>query len=199
LHANRTGSAGASPSRSARRRLSAEELRDAILAVSGDLDRSPGGPHPFPEEKTWGFTQHGPFAAVYEHDRRSAYLMLQRIKRHPFLALFDGPDASASTPDRFTTTVPTQALFFLNDPFVHAKSESFARRLLTLSEDARLDRAFQLLFSRGPTSDERDTANRFLSDYQRELSDIAAAERPTHAWAAWLRVLMSSNEFVYVD
>lgn len=182
-----------------RRRLSAEELRDAILAVSGDLDRSPGGSHPFPEEKTWGFTQHGPFAAVYDHDRRSAYLMLQRIKRHPFLALFDGPDASASTADRFTTTVPTQALFFLNDPFVHAKSESFARRLFALPEEARLDRAFQLLFSRGPASEERDTANRFLSDYQRELLDTPEADRLTHAWAAWLRVLMSSNEFVYVD
>ena len=125
--------------------------------------------------------------------------MLQRIKRHPFLALFDGPDASASTPDRFTTTVPTQALFFLNDPFVHTKSESFARRLLTLPEEARLDRAFQLLFARSPTRDEQDAAQRFLSEYQRELSDVAAADRPTQAWAAWLRVLMSSNEFVYVD
>ena len=125
--------------------------------------------------------------------------MLQRIKRHPFLALFDGPDASASTPDRFTTTVPTQALFFLNDPFVHAKSESFARRLLKLPENTRLDRAFGLLFSRAPTSDEHDTAKQFLAEYHRELTDIPEADRPTLAWAALLRVLMSSNEFLYVD
>ena len=181
------------------RRLSAEELRDAILAVSGDLDRSPGGPHPFPEEKTWGFTQHAPFAAVYEHDRRTVYLMLQRIKRHPLFALFDGPDTATSTPDRFTTTVPTQALFFLNDPFVHAKSESFARRLQSLSEDQRFDRVFALLFSRAITSEERDAAKQFLSDYQRDLSDVAEAERPVQAWAAWLRVLLSSNEFLYID
>ena len=182
-----------------RRRLSAEELRDAILAVTGDLDRAPGGPHPFPDEKTWGFTQHAPFAAVYEHDRRSVYLMLQRIKRHPLFALFDGPDTAASTPDRFTTTVPTQALFFLNDPFVHAKSESFARRLQPLLEEQRFDRVFALLFSRAITSEERDAAKQFLSDYQRDLSDVAEAERPIQAWAAWLRVLLSSNEFLYVD
>ncbi len=181
------------------RRLSAEELRDAILSVSGDLDRSSGGPHPFPDEKTWGFTQHAPFAAVYEHDRRSVYLMLQRIKRHPLFALFDGPDTATSTPDRFTTTVPTQALFFLNDPFVHAKSESFARRLQPLSEEQRFDRVFALLFSRAISSEERDAAEQFLSDYQRDLSDVAEAERPVQAWAAWLRVLLSSNEFLYVD
>ena len=181
------------------RRLSAEELRDAILAVSGDLDRSPGGPHPFPDEKTWGFTQHGPFAAVYEHDRRSVYLMLQRIKRHPLFALFDGPDTATSTPDRFTTTVPTQALFFLNDPFVHAKSESLARRLQSLPEAQRFDRLFVLLFSRPITSDERDAAQRFLSEYQRDLADVPEADRPIQAWSAWLRVLLSSNEFLYVD
>ena len=182
-----------------RRRLTAEELRDSILAVSGDLDRSPGGPHPFPDEKTWGFTQHNPFAAVYEHDRRSVYLMLQRIKRHPLFALFDGPDTATSTPDRFTTTVPTQALFFLNDSFVHAKSESFARRLQSLPEVQRFDRVFALLFSRPITSDERDAAKQFVSDYQRDLGDIPETERPIQAWAAWLRVLLSSNEFLYVD
>jgi hypothetical protein len=62
-----------------RRRLSAEEIRDAILTVSGDLERTPGGPHPFPDAKSWQFTQHNPFTAVYEHDRRSVYLMTQRL------------------------------------------------------------------------------------------------------------------------
>ena len=50
------------------RRLSAEEIRDALLAVSGDLDPTPGGAHPFPDPKTWGFTQHNPFLAVYDHN-----------------------------------------------------------------------------------------------------------------------------------
>ena len=52
--------------------------------------------------------------------------MTQRIKRHPFLALFDGADPNATTAVRLATTVPTQALYFLNDPFVHAKAEKYA-------------------------------------------------------------------------
>ncbi|HQZ64855.1 MAG TPA: PSD1 and planctomycete cytochrome C domain-containing protein, partial [Planctomycetaceae bacterium] len=102
----------------ARRRLSAEEIRDTILMVTRELDPEPGQGHPFPSPISWGFSQHGPFNAVYDHNKRSVYLMTQRLKRHPFLALFDGPDTNASTPDRLGTTVPTQALYFLNDPFV---------------------------------------------------------------------------------
>jgi hypothetical protein len=187
-------------SRFSQRRLTAEEIRDAVLAVSGDLDRTQATAHPFPDEKSWGFTQHAPFAAVYDHDRRSVYLMTQRIKRHPFLSLFDGPDANSSTADRYTTTVPTQALFFLNDPFIHAKCESLSKRLAELPNDtARLDRAYRLLFARPPRDDERAAASRFLTEYVASLTDQPEADRPRLAWGAWLRVLMSSNEFIYVD
>ncbi len=188
-------------SRFRRRRLSAEELRDAILAVSGDLDLVPGGPHPFPDDKTWGYTQHAPFSAVYDHNRRSVYLMTQRIKRHPFLTLFDGPDANASTADRYTTTVPTQALFFLNDPFVHARAASFAARLESLPDDrARLERAYELMFSRQPTTEaDHAAAARFLVDYAADLAGEPEPNRRRIAWSAWLRALMSGNEFIYID
>jgi cytochrome c553 len=182
-----------------RRRLSAEEVRDALLAVSGDLDPTPGGGHPFPPENSWGFTQHAPFQAVYDHNRRSVYLMTQRIRRHPFLALFDGPDANSSTAGRFTTTVPTQALFFLNDPFVHARAESLARRLAPLPTGERLDRACQLLFGRPAASADQERASRFLQGYRAELSGTPEGQRDQAAWAALLRVLMSSNEFVYLN
>src|SRR5206468_9698451 len=123
--ANDERAAAADPSnellwRFSRRRLDAEAIRDAMLLLGGNLDRSRGGPHPFPPVASWGFTQHNPFFAVYETNRRSVYLMNQRLRRHPFLALFDGPDPNASTPRRTETTVPTQALFLMNDPFVHA-------------------------------------------------------------------------------
>ncbi len=180
-----------------RRRLSAEEIRDTLLAVSGDLDRTPGGAHPFPDPKNWGFTQHNPFSAVYDHDRRSVYLMTQRIKRHPFLALFDGPDANASTAFRHTTTVPTQSLFFMNDPFVHARAKSLAARLLTLAnDDARLDRACQLLYGRSPSAGERELSRRFVAD---AMQDEKGPDRARNAWSAWLRVMFASNEFIYVD
>lgn len=178
-------------SRFPRRRLSAEEVRDAILAVSGDLDRTPGGAHPFPPASTWQFTQHNPFTAVYEHDRRSVYLMTQRIKRHPFLGLFDGADPNSTVGRRDTTTVPTQALFFLNDPFVHKKSAKLAERLARLPSDAaRLERVCRLCYGRPPTPGEQRVAERFVA---------SGAANASQAWAAWARVMLASNEFLYVD
>ena len=180
--------------RYSRRRLSAEEIRDAMLAVSGDLDRTPGGPHPFPAPTTWGFSQHSPFLAVYEHNRRSVYLMTQRIKRHPFLALFDGADTSSSTAARYTTTVPTQALFFLNDPFVHARADHLAQALLRIPDDqSRLDRASRLLFGRPALPHESESAARFVTVQKKEKGDDRTA------WAAWMRVMLCSNEFLYLD
>jgi hypothetical protein len=186
--------------RFARRRQSAEELRDSILAVCGDLDLNPGTSHPFPAEPTWGFTQHSPFLAVYDHDKRSIYLMTQRIKRHPFLALFDGADSNTSTPQRFSTIVPTQALFFLNDPFVHTKSDHMATKLLALPDDAaRIDRAFRLMYSRPPTDGEKRAGGTFVEDYEKSLRDGSPTDKRRQAWAAYLRVMMSSNEFVFLD
>ncbi len=171
-----------------------------MLAVSGDLDQSPAGSHPFPEAKTWQFTQHKPFIAVYDHDRRSVYLMVQRIKRHPFLSLFDGSDPNTSTGERHTTIVPTQALFFMNDPFIHTKSAHLATRLMTIENDEqRLDRLFRLMFGRTATTDEKNLAKNFLKDYVAELNDVTAEQRAERAWAAWVRVMMSSNEVLFVD
>jgi Protein of unknown function (DUF1553)/Protein of unknown function (DUF1549) len=187
-------------SRFSRRRLSAEEIRDAVLAVSGRLDATPGRGHPFPPQQSWGFTQHNPFSAVYDSNKRSVYLMTQRIRRHPFLGLFDGADTAASTGERVTTTVPTQALFFMNNPFLDANADHLAAALSPMRDDAtRLDRAFRLLFGRPPTADDQAGAMRFLNDYAADLPDVSAADRPRVAWSAWLRVMMSSNEFLYVD
>jgi hypothetical protein len=133
-----------------RRRLQAEEIRDSILWVSGAMEATVAGGHPFPAPTTWGYTQHGPFSATYDHRQRSVFLMTQRLKRHPFLALFDGADPNASTAERRTTTVPTQALFFLNDPFVHEMSRQFARRVQATgaNEPRRIEAVFRLAFGR---------------------------------------------------
>jgi cytochrome c553 len=184
-----------------RRRLSAEEIRDAILAVSGRLDRSRGEGHPFPPPFEWGFSQHGPFGAVYDHDRRSLYLMTGRLKRHPFLALFDGADPNASTADRLGTTVPTQALFFLNDPLVHGAADSWAIRLeqSTTDRSVRIVAAIQAALSRAPESDEVAAANAFLDRYREALAIEGVANPDHEALAAWLRTLLAGNEFLHVD
>ncbi len=173
-----------------RRRLEAEAIRDALLAVGGGLDLSPAGPHPFPESRAWDFTQHKPFLAVYDHDRRSVYLMTQRIRRHPFFGLFDGADPSASTSARITSTTPLQALYFLNDEFVHKQAQRFASRLEG-DEAARIDRAWRLALSRPPTDEEAAGARRFLSE-------IRAAQGEAAAWQSLARVIFRLNEFVYL-
>jgi Protein of unknown function (DUF1553)/Protein of unknown function (DUF1549) len=183
-----------------RRRLSAEELRDSLLLLSGQLDRTPGGRHPFPPESSWQFTQHSPFSGRYETNRRGVYLMVERNRRDPFLALFDGADPNATTPQRQETTVPTQALYVLNAPFFHDQSRGIALRLNRESDPMkRLDATFRLVFQRAPTADDRSRAVRFLAGYAAELRDIAAAEKARFCWAALVRVLLSSNEFIYLD
>jgi hypothetical protein len=174
-----------------RRRVTAEEMRDSLLAASGQLDPTPAEAHPFPAETTWTFTQHNPFNAVYETNRRSAYLMVQRQRRHPFLSLFDGADPNATTAARQTTTVPTQALYFINDPFFHAQAAAFAARLMKLpDDDTRISEAWRILFQRIPTAAERGRTKTFLASYPANNAE---------KWAAQVRVLMASNEFLHVD
>ncbi len=181
-----------------RRRLDAEEIRDTLLALSGELDREPGEGHPFPAENA-SFTQHTPFKAVYDTKKRSVYLMTQRIQRHPFLALFDGPDANASTAERGSSTVPTQALYFLNDPFFHARAEAFAKRLLAEPEERRVSLSHRLCFQRGPTVVEFAAATEFLAACRAEFTDLPENQRDLAAWSAYARTLLAANELLYVE
>jgi hypothetical protein len=184
-----------------RRRLSAEEIRDAILSASGQLDPAPGEAHPFPPPASWSFSQHVPFAAVYDHRKRSVYLMVQRLKRHPYLALFDGADPNASTGERRTTTVPTQALYFLNDPFVHDTSMAGAAALgsAAATEDAQISLAIARALGRPPRSGEVDEAMAFLADYRAAAAAAGRPDPPREALAAFLRTLFGSNEFLHCE
>ena len=65
--------------------------------TGGGLRAKPGGEHPFPAVQTWGFTQHNQFFALYDTPQRSVYQMQQRLRKHPFFALFDGADTNSST------------------------------------------------------------------------------------------------------
>src|SRR5207253_5117609 len=131
--------------RFSRRRLDAEALRDAMLSVSGRLELKRPGAHPFPPIQNWNWTQHNPFNDVYPSNHRSVYLMTQRIQKHPFLALFDGPDTNTTTEKRGSSTVPLQALFWMNSPLLRDLSGSFAARLRTAAADdpARIRLAYQ--------------------------------------------------------
>ena len=171
------------------------------MQVSGELDPTPGRQQPFSSPIGWGYTQHAPFTAVYDHNKRSIYLMTQRLKRQPFLALFDGPDPNTTTAERLTTTVPTQALFFLNDPFVYAKADKWAVRLLAAgkTDSVRVELAWHRALGRGPTSLERTEAAEFLTTYRAELTASKIDSVESRALAAYLRTVIGSNEFLHVD
>jgi hypothetical protein len=185
------------------RRLGAEEIRDAMLAVSGALDPKPGDPHPFPPEKDWHYTQHKPFVAVYESNHRSIYLMQQRIKKQPFLELFDGADTNASVGERPHSTTPLQALFLMNDKFLHEQAEKFATRIsLAFPEEGRrIQFAYRLAFGRNATPEEIRQAQAFVKQCSNELAktSISTEQQPHAALSSLCRVLLSSNEFLFVD
>ena len=126
--------------------------------------------------------------------------MVQRQRRDPYLTLFDGADPNASTPVRQLTTVPTQALYFLNAPFFHDQATGFSQRILTADLDSavseqvkdqqRIERAFRSLYQRLPTGIEFAAAAQFLDQYAGDVQE---------KWAAYARVLLAANEFLYLD
>jgi hypothetical protein len=186
-----------------RKRLDAESLRDSLLVMSGELDESPASAHPFPPPNTWGWTQHNPFNAVYETKRRSIYLMQQRLKKNPYLAIFDGADPSSSTAVRLPSTTPLQALFMMNDPFAHSAASKFAARVLAakLDEPARLEFAYQLTLNRALSADELSECSEFLEAYRKKLTarGTPPPQAEIEAWTALARVILSSNEFSFID
>ena len=181
-----------------RRRLDAEQLRDTLLLLGGTLRLERPGPHPFPAPTEWKFTQHNPFKEIYDSPHRTVYLMTPRIQRHPFMAVFDGADAAASTATRMVTTTPLQSLFLLNDPMVHREAERAAARLCGAEMDpgARLTRLHFELFGRAPHDDEARECRGFLTQAAARLREDEGAVGP---WSALVRALIRTSEFTWID
>lgn len=190
-----------------RLRLDAESIRDTLLVLGGAMERQPGGIHPFPDQTHWKFTQHNPFKAVYETNHRSVYLMTQRIQRHPFLAIFDGADPAVSTPARPVSTTPLQALYFLNDPFVHKQASGFASRIISHSNHPaeRIRFAYRSALGRFPEEREVESACRFLDAIRAALTGTNRLKQEEEqgiemqCWESFVRSMLRLNEFVYLD
>lgn len=170
------------------RRLDAEEVRDAALAISGQLNTLMEGPgFALFEARTNAGTLYRPV----DRDgpafrRRSIYRTVVRGTENPLLATLDCPDASTTTPTRSVTTTPLQALGLWNDPFIHRQGIAFAGRLRREADEpsARIVRAYRLAFGRHPSRKEQERALAFVS---------------RHDWASFCRVLLNSNEFLFID
>jgi hypothetical protein len=160
-----------------RRRLDLEAMRDALLAVSGRLDRARGGP---PVKDMQGSS-----------GRRTVYGFLDRLHVPGLFRTFDFPSPDASSPQRDATTIPQQALFLMNNPFVL----ECARALVQLPEIAaendcarRVDRLYRRLYGRGATADEVSLAREFTG-----------GEMETLRWVRYVQGLLMTNEFAFVD
>jgi len=184
------------------RRLTAEEIRDSILNLTGKLNLEMGGPSiytPVPQEilatasrpnAAWGKSPED------QQNRRSVYVYIKRSLHEPMLKTFDMADTDSACAVRFATTVPTQALTMLNSEFLNHQAASFAKRLMALSDEPsdQVALALRLATSREPSQEEVRRGVSMIG----ELRDTLNVE-PTQALQRFCLLVLNMNEFVYLD
>jgi hypothetical protein len=168
------------------RRQEAEVIRDAMLAVSGQLDRTPFGPGSLDESMR----------------RRSVYFMIKRSRLVPMMQIFDAPEPLVGVGLRPSTTIAPQALLFMNGPQVRAAAHAFAAQLMPVAEQS-LEQTVQLGYakalSRPPTAVELQQSIQFLESQQAAYQADGVQPARMNAVTDFCQVLFSLNEFVYVD
>jgi mono/diheme cytochrome c family protein len=185
-----------------RRRLDAEEVRDALLAVSGLLDRTTGGTllKATPRQYVTGTGNRN--YEGYAHYRRSVYLPVVRSAVYDVFQTLDFPDPSVPNGQRTATTIPAQALFMLNGALADQTSDALAKAVLAAGGDAaaRVREAYRRAFGRAPTAAELDKVLAYLKASEDAADPKSTAdERRLRAWRGLCRVLFASNEFVFVE
>ena len=224
--------------RANRHRMTAEQIRDSLLFVSGALDPKMGGPST---------------PLTPEFNRRTVYGKISRYKLDDYLQLFDFPSPNLSAEKRFTTSVPLQRLFFMNSDFMQQQGELLARKIANEPDNtARIQKAYRLIFGRSATDAEVKAGSTFiatepLKDYEERKAEEAKKEKekdgkdskdgknpkesdtanaapeqvgegmmagvipgagkkmdqekllPVTPWGRYLKVLLSSSEFVFVN
>ena len=161
-----------------RRRLSIEQWRDSVLAVTGELDLAGGKSLELDDTKNL---------------RRTVHARISRLKLNDLLMQFDYPDANVHAEKRSSTTTPTQKLFMLNSPFMLQRAKVLATRVTTEaseSDAASIQRAYQLLYGRNPESAETAAAVAFLRK---------PANGEVTRWQQYAQMLLAANEMLYVD
>ena len=189
--------------RHSRHRLESEEIRDSMLSMSGLLDPSVGGVHPFPPMAKWNYEEQNMFEAnpaEYENDRRSVYSMVQRTVRPQFFILFDGPSINAPTEQRTNSITPLQALYFMNGDFPKRIAGALAKKLGTPTDDA-IRQAFQTVYGRPAANEELAATRGFLAKASDTLATntTKSNDARSQAFEQFLKALFASNEFMFVE
>jgi hypothetical protein len=169
-----------------RRRLEAEEIRDASLAVTGELSFKTGGVPivpPLSREEMFGMI--GSPASAWsvtpnaaEHNRRTIYMIVKRTFQQPMAQSFDGPDGVLTCPRRNESTTAPQSLELLNSAFTMDRAKALAAKVTTPTE------AWTRIYGRAPSAEEQSEAEKFLA--KQPMSEL-------------IRALLNTNEFLYVD
>ena len=209
-----------------RRRLDAEEVRDAMLFASGEINFKAGGPGVLgpiePEIEALIFTEAEVVdlwpetADPLEQARRSLYLFRKRNVRYPLLDAFDAPDNQTPCPRRMVSTHALQALALLNGDVATGRAKALAGRILREggADDAgRISRAYQIVLAREPRPDEVERDRSFLAAQAEFIAQPAESGRPiarptftpermapglAAAWVDYARAMLNRNEFLYV-
>jgi hypothetical protein len=183
-----------------RRRLESEAIRDSMLAVSGLLDRTMGGPGVFPAVPPGTEIQEGRHwrksTGDADENRASVYIFARRLVRYPMLESFDSPLAFESCGRRQETVTPDQALELMNGSATARFAQALARRVANdagQSASALVERAYRLTLGRAPTASESTRSLDFLSK-QTQIAGSAAAALDDLCLS-----LLSSSEFLYID
>lgn len=165
------------------RRLEAEAIRDAMLAVSGQLDPTP----------------YGPGSLDANMRRRSVYFFIKRSQLIPMMMLFDWPEHLVSIGQRSSTTTAPQALHFINSPQARSSAEAWAAKLRGLAPGDAIRRAYAEAFGRPVDEAELRSAQEFLEQQTQAHREVSGDQAAELALADLCQMLLSMNEFIYVD
>lgn len=182
------------------RRLDAEEVRDAMLSVSGQLDSTVGGTLLKVKNRGYLFDHTSIDLTDYSSRRRSLYLPVIRNNVFDLFQLLDFPDPAVPNSNRATTTVAPQALMMLNSDFVMQAASDLAARLLAEPGDdhQRLNRMYEFAYGREPSKRELDVDIQFLTRADLSSSETDLTKRRLLAWSTMCHVVLAANEFVYL-
>jgi hypothetical protein len=168
-----------------RQRLDAEEIRDTMLFVAGDLDtkKTSGPSSDFSEDNV----------------EPTVFCKVSRYRLNNYLQIFDFANPSFTSEQRFSSNVPLQQLYFMNNPFVFKQATILAERVHSQPTDKdRIIELYRIVFQRTPSNKEIDLGLKFLSTTP-EKAGYAVAGEPITAWKQYARIMLSSNEFQFID
>lgn len=176
-----------------RQRMEAESIRDTLLAVSGNLD-------------TTTAAVGGVATRDFNAPRRTLYVMTVRSDRSGYAPLFDTADPTSSVDRRVVSTVAPQALFLMNNPFVGLQAKALAKRAMSeggKSDGEKIGWLYALLYSRPPVAAELRVGEAYLDRTRNAMLRTAVAgpapDRESRAWEDYCRILLCSNELVFID